>query len=82
MGTHVETESRDKDIDRDAQSEGRLSVHSRDSTITREEIVQDFYEKQTWELWIIFISKLLVSLMFLIDDLTFLVFCQYEFGMT
>lgn len=26
--------------------------------------------------------KLVSSLMFLIDDLTFLVFCEYEFGMT
>lgn len=38
--------------------------------------------KQTWELWVIFIMKLTSSLVFLIDDLTFLVFCEYEFGMT
>ena len=30
----------------------------------------------------IFVIKLFTSMMFLIDDLTFLVFCQYEFGMT
>lgn len=37
---------------------------------------------QTWELWSIFIMKWATSIMFLIDDLTFLVFCQYEFNMT
>ena len=30
----------------------------------------------------IFIFKFLTSLIFLIDDLTFLMYCQYEFGMT
>lgn len=46
------------------------------------DIPNEFFEKHTWELWIIFILKLMTSLVFLIDDLTFLVFCEYEFGMT
>jgi len=49
---------------------------------SREEVNAEFFDKATWELWVIFIIKLFASLMFLIDDLTFLVFCQYEFGMT
>lgn len=33
-------------------------------------------------MWLIFIFKFLTSLVFLIDDLTFLLFCMYEFHMT
>ena len=36
----------------------------------------------TCEIWIIFIIKLFTSLIFLIDDLTFLLYCMYEFGMS
>lgn len=32
-------------------------------------------------MWVIFLLKLITSLVFLIDDLTFLVFCEYEFKM-
>ena len=39
----------------------------------------DFFVWHTWELWVIFLVKLITSLVFLIDDLTFLVFCEYEF---
>lgn len=46
------------------------------------ELPNEFFEKHTWELWVIFILKLITSLIFLIDDLTFLVFCEYEFKMT
>lgn len=46
------------------------------------DLPNEFFEKHTWELWIIFILKLLTSLIFLIDDLTFLVFCEYEFRMS
>jgi sugar phosphate permease len=60
----------------------RGSESGKESTYTRNEVNAEFYAKQTWELWIIFTTKFLSSLMFLIDDLTFLVFCQYEFNMT
>lgn len=46
------------------------------------ELPNEFFDKHTWELWIIFILKMVTSLVFLIDDLTFLVFCEYEFNMT
>jgi MFS family permease len=46
------------------------------------ELPDEFFEKHTWELWVIFLLKLITSLVFLIDDLTFLVFCEYEFNMT
>jgi len=59
---------------------GGASAQSR--VKTRSEVNRDFMDKQTWELWTIFIMKLVTSLVFLIDDLTFLVFCEYEFNMT
>ena len=49
---------------------------------SRSQVNRDFLEKQTWELWVIFLMKLTTSLIFLIDDLTFLVFCEYEFNMS
>lgn len=49
---------------------------------TRTEIERVFREQQTFELWIIFVFKFLTSLIILIDDLTFLLFCQYEFKMS
>jgi hypothetical protein len=49
---------------------------------TRSEVNKEFFEKQSWELWVIFIMKMVTSLVFLIDDLTFLVYCEYEFQMT
>jgi MFS family permease len=61
-------------------SMGGASAQSR--VKTRSEVNREFMEKQTWELWTIFIMKLVTSLVFLIDDLTFLVFCEYEFNMT
>jgi hypothetical protein len=45
------------------------------------DLPNEFFEMHTWELWVIFILKLITSLVFLIDDLTFLVFCEYEFKM-
>ena len=36
----------------------------------------------TCEIWIIFIVKLGTSIIFLIDDLTFLLYCMNEYGMT
>jgi MFS family permease len=41
-----------------------------------------FKQQQTWEIWLIFIIKLFTSIIFLIDDLTFLLYCQYEYKMT
>ena len=55
---------------------------SSQNAMTRSELNREFLHQQTWEIWIIFIMKLITSLIFLIDDLTFLVFCEYEFGMT
>ena len=49
---------------------------------TRVEIEEEFTKQQTFELWLIFIFKFLTSLIILIDDLTFLLFCQYEFQMS
>jgi hypothetical protein len=49
---------------------------------SRSEVNREFFENQSFELWCIFIMKLVTSLLFLIDDLTFLVYCEYEFGMT
>lgn len=46
------------------------------------EINVEFGRQQTFEIWIIFIFKFFTSLVFLIDDLTFLLFCIYEFHMT
>lgn len=45
------------------------------------EINGEFSRHQTFEIWLIFIFKFLTSLIFLIDDLTFLLFCIYEFHM-
>ena len=50
--------------------------------LDRAAVNKEFFEKQTWELWVIMIMKLVSSLVFLIDDLTFLVYCEYEFGMS
>lgn len=49
---------------------------------SRTELFRIFKEQMTFEIWIIFIIKLVTSVIFLIDDLTFLLFCQYEFGMS
>ncbi len=46
------------------------------------EINVEFGRQQTFEIWLIFIFKFFTSLVFLIDDLTFLLFCIYEFHMT
>lgn len=46
------------------------------------EINVEFGRQQTFELWLIFIFKFFTSLVFLIDDLTFLLYCLYEFHMT
>lgn len=46
------------------------------------EINVEFGRQQTFEIWVIFIFKFFTSLVFLIDDLTFLLFCIYEFHMT
>jgi predicted MFS family arabinose efflux permease len=50
--------------------------------MTHVEVKNEFLEKHTWELWMIFIMKMVTSLVFLMDDLTFLVFCEKEFNMT
>jgi hypothetical protein len=52
------------------------------SGLSRSELNREFMKQMSWEIWIIFMMKLISSLIFLIDDLTFLVFCEYEFGMT
>jgi MFS family permease len=60
-----------------------MSLQSKSSKkLSREDLNREFNDKQKWELWVVFVIKLFTSMMFLIDDLTFLVFCQYEFGMT
>lgn len=72
-------------LPKDDQSSAENSVGGSSSSSrvkTRSEVNREFMEKQTWELWTIFIMKLVTSLVFLIDDLTFLVFCEYEFNMT
>jgi len=50
--------------------------------MTHVEVKNEFLEKHTWELWMIFLMKMVTSLVFLMDDLTFLVFCEKEFNMT
>lgn len=49
---------------------------------SREELNSEFSEQSTFELWTIFILKFLTSLIFLIDDLTFLLYCMYEYKMS
>ena len=49
---------------------------------SRSEINALFRYQQTFELWLIFLFKFLTSLIFLIDDLTFLLYCEYEYHMT
>lgn len=49
---------------------------------SRAEVNRVFCEQQTFELWVIFIIKLFTSMIFVIDDLTFLLYCQYEYGMS
>lgn len=48
---------------------------------TRAEINKDFFDHQTFEFWVLIVIKFLTSLIFLIDDLTFLLYCMYEFHM-
>ena len=49
---------------------------SQDSQVaTRSEVNKIFRDQATFELWIIFVIKLITSLIFLIDDLTFLLYC-------
>ncbi len=49
---------------------------------SREQINAVFKEQQTFELWMMITFKFLTSLIFLIDDLTFLLYCEYEYHMT
>ena len=61
---------------------GKSTTESSKAKKSRSEVNKEFFEKQSWELWVIFIMKMVTSLVFLIDDLTFLVYCEYEFNMT
>lgn len=49
---------------------------------SRSEVNRVFCEQQTFELWVIYVIKLFISMIFVIDDLTFLLYCQYEYGMS
>ena len=49
---------------------------------SRGDINKVFKQQQTFEIWMLFIFKLITSIIFLIDDLTFLLYCEYEFHMT
>jgi MFS family permease len=42
---------------------------------SRSDINKVFKEQQTYEIWMIFVFKLITSIIFLIDDLTFLLYC-------
>lgn len=53
-----------------------------DEIKSRSEINRIFCEQQTFELWIILVIKLVISMIFVIDDLTFLLYCQYEYNMS
>ena len=64
------------------EEEKQSQANNEEDIKTRAEIEKVFREQQTFEIWIIFIFKFLTSLIILIDDLTFLLFCQYEFKMS
>jgi fucose permease len=49
---------------------------------SRADINKVFKQQQSFEIWMLFIFKLITSVIFLIDDLTFLLYCEYEFHMT
>ena len=49
---------------------------------SRTDISKIFKQQQTFEIWMMFVFKLITSVIFLIDDLTFLLYCEYEFHMT
>ena len=49
---------------------------------SRADINRVFKEQQSFEIWMMFVFKLITSIIFLIDDLTFLLYCEYEFHMT
>lgn len=59
-----------------------MSENSESNYTSLSDLNQTFTSQMTWELFIVLITKFICSLMFLIDDLTFIVFCQYEFKMT
>jgi len=46
------------------------------------EVNRAFFAEQSFELWIVIIIKLFMSMILLIDDLTFLLYCQYEYGLS
>ena len=53
-----------------------------DDIKSRAEVNRLFYEQQTLELWIIYLIKCCTAMIFLIDDLTFLLYCEAEYHMS